>query len=73
MQKLELDTAQYLAGIVSRYFDNLSGCAFEFEQEPRPGDFLSLCRDFTHDADELSAAAALDAQIIEIARKIIGI
>lgn len=71
MKNLEFATAQHLAGLVSRYFEQIAGTVFEFNEEPRPGDFLSLCRDFTHDADELNAAAALDAQIIEIARKIL--
>ena len=71
MKNLEFDTAQHLAGLVSRFFANINESAFEYIDEPRPGDFRQMCRDFTYDDDELNAAAALDAQIIELARKIL--
>ena len=71
--KIDLETAQHLCGLVSRFFDNLAESAPEFGEDldPRAGDFLSLARDFTHNPGELELAGELDRRVVMMARAII--
>ena len=72
--KIDLETAQHLCGIVSRFFDNIAECAPEFDEgiHPKAGDFLSLARDFTHDPGELELARVMDRRVVMMARAIMG-
>lgn len=72
MVQLETQQAQHLAGLIGRYFDNLSECALEYDDEPKAGDFVQMCRDFQPEPDEMQKAAEIDGQIIAIARDILG-
>lgn len=72
MTQLEMQQGQHLAGLIGRYFDNLSECALEYDEEPKAGDFVQMCRDFQPEPDEMQKAAEIDGQIIAIARDILG-
>ena len=73
--KLDTETAQHLCGLVSRFFDHISEAAPEFGEgiDPRPGDFSRMCRDFTFDPSELSAAGEIDRAVVKMARAVLGL
>ena len=75
--KMSLETAQHLAGLVSRFFDNISEAAPDFFEDmdiiPFPGDFVEMCRDFTTKRNELAAAGEIDGAVVALARDILGL
>ena len=72
MVQLKPQEGEHLAGLVSRFFDNLAGCSFEYGDEPKPGDFVQMCRDFHPPRDEMRKAQEIDGRIIAVAREILG-
>ena len=70
--KIDLETAQHLCGLVSRFFDQIAESSPEWGEviTPKYGDFRAMCRDFTFDPAELELAEQMDRRVVYAARTI---
>lgn len=72
MVKLEFERGQHLCGLIERFFEGMSEFSFDYDDEPKEGDFVQMCRDFQPTPDELEKAKEIDGRIIALAREILG-
>lgn len=72
MIRLEFEQGQHLCGLIERYFEGMGVFSFDWDDEPKEGDFVKLCRDFQPTPEELKKAKEIDGAVIALARSVLG-